>query len=97
MTVWIIAESILIFFTFSVVFGFSTLSTQRSRDNQDEERREVEQKKEKLVENICGEDVQRLEGMLQAEREERSKLGLEKEKLRQEKETLEEQRKQEEG
>ncbi|XP_037532882.1 protein fantom [Nematolebias whitei] len=73
----------------------SALSTHSSRNDQDEKLREVEQK-EKLVENICSEDVQRLEGMLQAEREERSKLGLEKEKLRQEKETLEEQRKQEE-
>lgn len=76
---------------------FSTLSNHSSRKNQAEELGEEEQKKERLVGNTCMEDVQRLEGMLLAEREQRSTLGLEKEKLRRERETLEEQRKQEEG
>ncbi|KAM4714727.1 protein fantom isoform 2-T3 [Anableps anableps] len=74
----------------------STLSAQNPPDAQAEKHSDVEQKKERLVENIFTPDVhQRLEEMLQEEREERSKLELEKEKLRQEKEMLEEQRKQE--
>ncbi|XP_014867573.1 PREDICTED: protein fantom-like isoform X1 [Poecilia mexicana] len=75
----------------------STLTAQNPSENPAETRREVEQKEERLVENIFGPDLHhRLEEMLQEEREERSRLELEKEKLRQEKEMLEEQRKQDE-
>uniref|UniRef100_A0A087XFN7 RPGR interacting protein 1 n=1 Tax=Poecilia formosa TaxID=48698 RepID=A0A087XFN7_POEFO len=76
----------------------STLTAQNPSENPAETRREVEQKEERLVENIFGPDLHhRLEEMLQEDREERSRLELEKEKLRQEKEMLEEQRKQDEG
>ncbi|XP_044040637.1 protein fantom isoform X3 [Siniperca chuatsi] len=73
----------------------STLSVQSSHDGRVEKHREVEQKREKLEENICGTDIQGLEEMLQAEREARGRLELEKEKLRREREILEEQRERE--
>lgn len=76
---------------------FSTLSAQSNNEKQAETLRGVEQKKVKLVENSRTEDVQRLQEMLQAEREERSKLELEREKLRWDKKALEEQREREEG
>ncbi len=75
----------------------STLSVQSTRDGQVEKYREVEQKREKQGESISRMDVQRLEEMLQAEREERRRLELEREKLRREREMLEEQREQERG
>lgn len=62
------------------------------RHREVEKPREVDQKREKEGENICRMDIQRLEEMLQAEREERGRLEMEKEKLRREKEMLEEQR-----
>ncbi|XP_070786062.1 protein fantom [Enoplosus armatus] len=73
----------------------STLSVQSSRDGRVEKHREVEQKREKQGENIYRTDIQRLEEMLQAEREDRGRLELDKEKLRRERETLEEQRERE--
>ncbi|XP_075307000.1 protein fantom [Odontesthes bonariensis] len=73
----------------------STLSAQSDQDGQVQKHREVEQSREMVVESIRRMDIQRLEEMLQAEREERSRLELEKEKLRHEKETLEEQRQEE--
>ncbi|XP_017165780.1 protein fantom isoform X2 [Poecilia reticulata] len=74
----------------------STLTAQNPSESPAETRREEEQKEERLVENVFGPDLHhRLEEMLQEEREERSRLELEKEKLGQEKEMLVEQRKQE--
>ncbi|XP_069015433.1 protein fantom [Embiotoca jacksoni] len=73
-----------------------TLSGQSSHDGQVEKPEGVEQKREWVGENIYRMDIQRLEEMLQAEREERGRLELEKEKLRQEKEILE-QREREKG
>lgn len=70
---------------------------QSNRDGLVERYREVEQKREKQGEDICRTDIQRLEEMLQAEREERRRLELEKEKLRREREMLEEQRERERG
>ncbi|KAF7229838.1 protein fantom-like [Nothobranchius furzeri] len=74
----------------------STLSAQSDNISQAEKHSEVEQRGEKLVENMSKVDIQTLEEALQAEREERRKLELEKEKLKQEKETLEKQRVREE-
>lgn len=59
--------------------------------------REVDQRREKHVENISRTDIPRLEERLLAEREERGRLELEKEKLRRERETFEEQRERERG
>lgn len=84
--------------TSHTLLGFrSTLSVQSNRDGQVGKHREVEQKREKQGENICSMDIQKLEEMLQAEREERRRLELEKEKLRREREILEEQRERERG
>ncbi|KAM9425744.1 protein fantom [Pholidichthys leucotaenia] len=73
----------------------STLSAQSNSDGCSEKYIEVAEKMGKVGENICGMNNQRLEEMLEAEREERSRVELEKEKLKQEKEMLEEQKKQE--
>lgn len=74
----------------------STLSTQKPPDLQAETHREVQH--DRLVENILAPDLhQRLEGMLQEEREERKKLEVENEKLREEKDMLEDQRQRDEG
>ncbi|XP_051800041.1 protein fantom [Acanthochromis polyacanthus] len=74
-----------------------TLSAQSNHDGQARKPREVDQKREKVEENVTRMDIQRLEEMLQAEREERARVELEREKLRQDKEILEEQRGQERG
>ncbi|CAG5929369.1 unnamed protein product [Menidia menidia] len=73
----------------------SSLSTQSDQDGQVEKHGKVDQTREAVVESIHCMDIQRLEEMLGAEREERNRLELEKEKLWQEKELLEQQRKQE--
>ncbi|XP_041840734.1 protein fantom isoform X2 [Melanotaenia boesemani] len=73
----------------------STLSAQSDHDDHVEKHREKGQKRDIVVENVYSMDIQRLEKMLQAEKEERSRLELEKEKLRHEKEMLEERREQE--
>ncbi|XP_067436448.1 protein fantom [Thunnus thynnus] len=73
----------------------STLSTQSIHDGQVVKHKEPDQKREESGENIFRRDVHRLEEMLQAEREDRGRLELEKEKLRQEKQILEEQRERE--
>ncbi|XP_039997237.1 protein fantom [Xiphias gladius] len=70
----------------------STLSAQRNHNGHVEKHRKVDQKSAEVGENFCRLDIRRLEEILQAEREERGRLELEKEKLRQEKEALEEQR-----
>ncbi|XP_038135061.1 protein fantom [Cyprinodon tularosa] len=73
----------------------STLSTQKPPDLQAETHREVQH--DRLVENILAPDLhQRLEGMLREEREERKKLEVENEKLREEKDMLEDQRQRDE-
>ncbi|KAI3376547.1 hypothetical protein L3Q82_017002 [Scortum barcoo] len=69
-----------------------TLSVQSHRDAQVGKHSEVEQKREGQGETIYRMDTQRLEEMLQAEREERRRLELEKENLRREMEILAEQR-----
>lgn len=51
-----------------------------------------DQERENMVENTSRMNIQRLEEMLQAEREERRKLELQMERMEQEKELLEEQR-----
>ncbi|XP_054457821.1 protein fantom [Anoplopoma fimbria] len=68
----------------------STLSVQSNQDGKVEQHREVNQRREEQGEHISRMDIQRLEEMLQAERGERGRLELEKEKLRREKEILEE-------
>ncbi|XP_061566415.1 protein fantom [Cololabis saira] len=72
----------------------SALSGQSQSDNQLETHREAVQSGKMRVENIQSMDIQRLQDMLHAEREERSRLELEleKEKLRQEKRMLEQHR-----
>ncbi|XP_036969270.1 protein fantom isoform X2 [Acanthopagrus latus] len=72
-----------------------TLSVQSSNDAPVEKHRGVDQKREKHGENISRTDIQRLEERLLAEREERGRLELEKEKLRREREMFEEQRERE--
>lgn len=62
-----------------------------------EKHQDVDQVRQKVEENICSRDVQRLEQMLQAEREERGRLELEVERLRREKERMEEHGGQESG
>lgn len=74
-----------------------TLSDQSSLRGHVEKHRDVDQMRQKVEENICSRDVQRLEQMLQAEREERGRLELEVERLRREKERLEEHGGQESG
>lgn len=79
-------------------FFLSTLSVQSNHDGRvEKQREEAEQKREKPGENICRTDIQRLEDVLQAEREERGRLELEMEKLRRERDILEEQRERERG
>ncbi|XP_063326254.1 protein fantom isoform X2 [Pelmatolapia mariae] len=68
----------------------STLSSQSNHDHQVEKQKEVLQTSEKL-----GNNISRMEEMLLAEQEDRRRLEVEKEKLRQEKEILEEQMEQE--
>ncbi|CAI5672521.1 unnamed protein product [Oreochromis niloticus] len=68
----------------------STLSSQSNHDHQVEKEKEVLQTSQKL-----GENISRMEEMLLAEQEDRRRLEVEKEKLRQEKEILEEQMEQE--
>lgn len=75
----------------------STLSTHSNHDGQVGIHKEPAQKREEPGENIFRRDAHRLEEMLQTEREERRRLELEKEKLRQEKRILEEQRGRETG
>lgn len=75
----------------------STLSVQSNHDGQVGKQTEVDQERDKVGGNVCRIDIQRLEEMLQVEREERGRLELEKEKLRQEKEMLEEQRERDRG
>ncbi|CAN9509455.1 unnamed protein product [Ophioblennius macclurei] len=72
-----------------------TLSAKSSRDDLVEKQGEVDRRTENVVESILRMDLQRMEEMLQAEREERVQLEQEKDKLRQEKEILEEQRERE--
>ncbi|XP_051285385.1 protein fantom isoform X2 [Dicentrarchus labrax] len=69
----------------------NTLSGQSNPDGRVDKHIEVDLRREKPEENISRTDIQRLEERLQAEREERGRLELAKEKLRREKETLEEQ------
>uniref|UniRef100_UPI0037E88397 protein fantom n=1 Tax=Semicossyphus pulcher TaxID=241346 RepID=UPI0037E88397 len=69
-----------------------TLAAQRNHDGQVGGKKEFDQKREMEEENICRMDIQRLEEIMQAEREERGRLKLEKENLRREKEVLEEQK-----
>ncbi|XP_047456442.1 protein fantom isoform X2 [Mugil cephalus] len=73
-----------------------TLSAQSSLHGHVEKHRNVDQMREKAEENICSTDIMRLEQMLQAERQERGRLELEVERLRQENERVEEQSGQEE-
>ncbi|XP_074480130.1 protein fantom isoform X1 [Sebastes fasciatus] len=72
-----------------------TLSVRSHRDGKVEQHREVNQRREEQGENISRMDIQRLEEMLQAERGERGRLELEKDKLRREKEMLEEKKERE--
>ncbi|KAL3046587.1 hypothetical protein OYC64_004554 [Pagothenia borchgrevinki] len=73
----------------------STLSEQSHHDGTVEQHREVNQRREERGENIGSMDTQRLEELLREERGERSRLELEKDKLRREKEILEERRERE--
>ncbi|XP_068569655.1 protein fantom [Cebidichthys violaceus] len=73
----------------------STLSVQSNHDGKVEQHKEVNQMREEQGEHISRMDIRRLEEMLQAERGERGRLELEKEKLRREKEILEEKRERE--
>ena len=75
----------------------STLSAQSNHDGHVEVRSVVEHKSEDVGPNVCRLDIQRLEEALRAEREERGRLELEKEKLRQEKKMLEEHRERDRG
>ncbi|KAF0039115.1 hypothetical protein F2P81_009599 [Scophthalmus maximus] len=75
----------------------STLSAQSNPDGHVEKRSKLDRKSEDVGQSVCRLDIQRLEEILQAEREERDRLEREKEKLRQEKEILEEQRDRERG
>ncbi|XP_035481633.2 protein fantom isoform X2 [Scophthalmus maximus] len=75
----------------------STLSAQSNPDGHVEKRSKLDRNSEDVGQSICRLDIQRLEEILQAEREERDRLEREKEKLRQEKEILEEQRDRERG
>ncbi|XP_026152688.1 protein fantom [Mastacembelus armatus] len=70
----------------------STFSAQTNHDAQVGKQTEVDQTRGVEEENTCRVDIQRLEAMLQVEMQERGRLELEKDKLRQEKEILEEQR-----
>lgn len=75
----------------------STLSAQSNPDGHVEKRSKLDRNSEDVGQSVCRLDIQRLEEILQAEREERDRLEREKEKLRQEKEILEEQRDRERG
>ncbi|XP_067380498.1 protein fantom [Channa argus] len=75
----------------------STLSAQSNPSGKVGKQRAGDQKMEEEEEIFCTTEIQRLKEMLQVQREERGKLELEKEKLRQEKDILEEQMKQERG
>lgn len=75
----------------------STLSAQNNHDGQAGKKTEVDQEREEVARDVCRNSIQRLEEMLQVERNERGRLELEKEKLRQEKEMVEEQRERERG
>ncbi|XP_053272543.1 protein fantom [Pleuronectes platessa] len=70
----------------------STLSAQSNHDGHVEVRSVVDHKSEDVGPSVCRLDIQRLEEALGAEREERGRLELEKEKLRQEMKMLEEHR-----
>ena len=80
-----------------ILFHPSTLSEQSHHDGTVEQHREVNQRREERRENIGSMDIQRLEEQLREERGERSRLELEKDKLRREKEILEERRERERG
>ncbi|XP_065806913.1 protein fantom [Labrus bergylta] len=69
-----------------------TLADQRNQGDQLEKCSEDDQKRVTEGEQLSSINIQRLEEILQAEREERVKLRLEKDNLRREKERLEEQR-----
>ncbi|KAK2862762.1 hypothetical protein Q5P01_002295 [Channa striata] len=75
----------------------STLSAQSNPSAQVGKQIAVEGKREEEGQIIWTAEIQRLEEMLQVEREERGRLELEKDKLTQEKMILEEQREQERG
>ncbi|KAF3697616.1 Protein fantom Nephrocystin-8 RPGR-interacting protein 1-like protein [Channa argus] len=75
----------------------STLLAQSNPSGKVGKQRAGDQKMEEEEEIFCTTEIQRLKEMLQVQREERGKLELEKEKLRQEKDILEEQMKQERG
>ncbi|XP_062240321.1 protein fantom [Platichthys flesus] len=70
----------------------STLYTQTNHDGRVEVHSVVDHKSQDVGPNVCRLDIQRLEEALGAEREERGRLELEKEKLRQEMKMLEEHR-----
>ncbi|XP_061620244.1 protein fantom isoform X3 [Phyllopteryx taeniolatus] len=71
----------------------STLSTYNSHDGNMDKHREVIVHREEPEDSVCRVDIQLLTEMLQTEKEQRSRLQSETEKLRHEKEILEEQHK----